>query len=77
MEEDILNYLYQLSCFVGLPVVVSFLECYLLVNTFFSLIIIFYLLFNILFGIKQLHKLWKKTFLTILQLSCFVGHSVA
>ena len=32
--------------------------------------------FVILFGIKlkQLNKLWKKTFKTIHQLSCFVGH---
>ena len=30
--------------------------------------------FVILLGIKQLNKLWKKTFLTIHQLSCFVGH---
>ena len=29
--------------------------------------------FVILFGIKQLNKLWKKTFLTIY---CFVGHPV-
>ena len=28
------------------------------------------------FGIKQLNKLWKKTFETIQQLSCFVGHPV-
>ena len=32
--------------------------------------------FNILFGIKQFNKLWKKTFKTIYQLSCFVGHPV-
>ena len=31
----------------------------------------------ILFGILQLKKLWKKTFLNIHQLSCFVGHPVA
>ena len=30
----------------------------------------------ILFGIKQLKKLWKKTFKNIYQLSCFVGHPV-
>ena len=29
-----------------------------------------------LFSIKQLIKLWKKTFKTIHQLSCFVGHPV-
>ena len=33
--------------------------------------------FIILFGIKQLNKLWRKTFKTIYQLSCFVGHPVA
>ena len=32
--------------------------------------------FIILFGIKQLNKLWKKTFKNIYQLSCFVGHPV-
>ena len=32
--------------------------------------------FIIRFGIKQLNKLWKKTFETIYQLSCFVGHPV-
>ena len=31
-----------------------------------------YVIFIILFGIKQLNKLWK----TIHQLSCFVGHPV-
>ena len=31
----------------------------------------------ILFGIKQLKKLWKKTFENIHQLSCFVGHPVS
>ena len=31
---------------------------------------------TILFGIKQLKKLWKKTFYNIHQLSCFVGHPV-
>ena len=30
----------------------------------------------ILLGIKQLNKLWKKTFLNIHHLSCFVGHPV-
>ena len=30
----------------------------------------------ILFSIKQLQKLWKKTFQNIYQLSCFVGHPV-
>ena len=30
----------------------------------------------ILFGIKQINKIWKKTFLTIYQLSCFLGHPV-
>ena len=30
----------------------------------------------ILFDIKQLNKLWKKTFKNIHQLSCFVGHPV-
>ena len=30
----------------------------------------------ILFDIKQLNKLWKKTFKNIHQLSCFVGHLV-
>ena len=35
-----------------------------------------YNIFIILFSIKQLNKLWKKTFLTIHQLSCFVGHPV-
>ena len=29
----------------------------------------------ILLGFKQLYKLWKKTFKTFHQLSCFVGHS--
>ena len=32
--------------------------------------------FFILFRIKQLNKLWKKTFITIHQLLCFVGHPV-
>ena len=32
--------------------------------------------FIILFGIKELYKLWKKTFKTIHQLSYFVGHPV-
>ena len=32
--------------------------------------------FIILFGIKELCKLWKKTFKTIHQLSFFVGHPV-
>ena len=31
----------------------------------------------ILFGIKQLEKLWKKTFKNIYQMSFFVGHPVA
>ena len=30
----------------------------------------------IFFGIKQLNKLWKKTFYSIEQLLCFVGHPV-
>ena len=30
----------------------------------------------IVFGIKQRNKLWKKTFYTNHQLSCFVGHPV-
>ena len=30
--------------------------------------------FIILLGIKERYKLWKKTFETIHQLSCFVGH---
>ena len=30
----------------------------------------------IVFGIKKLKKSWKKTFITIYQLSCFVGHPV-
>ena len=32
--------------------------------------------FIILFGIKELKKLWKKTFKTIHKLSCFLGHPV-
>ena len=35
-----------------------------------------YNIFIIVFGIQQLNKLWKKTFKTIHQLSCFVGHPV-
>ena len=33
--------------------------------------------FIILFGIKELNKLWKQTFKTIHQLSCFLGHPVS
>ena len=33
--------------------------------------------FIILFDIKELNKLWKKTFKTIYQLSCFLGHQVS
>ena len=29
-----------------------------------------------LFGIKELNKLWKKTFKIVPQLSCFLGHPV-
>ena len=33
-------------------------------------------IFITLFGIKELYKLWKKTFKPSPQLSCFVGHPV-
>jgi len=32
--------------------------------------------FIILFGIKELNKLWKKIFKTIHHMSCFMGHPV-
>ena len=40
----------------------------------FTMTWLLYNIFIIVFGIKQLNKLWKKTFWTIYQLSCFVEH---
>ena len=54
----------------------SFTQIYFTLKQFYFKYNCQIILFIILFDINQLKTLWKKTFQTIHQLSCFVGHPV-